>query len=287
VVRMGYDRHKFHGKLAHLPQDKIAAVINALVERRYLALTGDKLPVLTLTPSGQAALQARAAIPLPVRAPGPADPAVRKWRSQAKRSDTVAQTLALYRQGLAPAQIAQERGLSVRTVYEHVAHLIAGGEIELERVVAAEVIAQVRAVAQEIGAERLAPLKQLLPDSISYGEIRCVVAALGATGKAGAVEPKAEPPIAPPDPVATILSAVADLPGQLNRSGLAKLLTGSPSERVAPFRDHPLYGTLYAGWGRQELTEEIDRLIAQGWLLLQRERLSLSPAGQAHLQELS
>jgi hypothetical protein len=84
--------------------------------------------------------------------------------------------------------------------------------------------------------------------------------------------------------VATILSAVADLPGQLNRSGLAKLLTGSPSERVASFRDHPLYGALYADWGRQELTEEIDRLIAEGWLLLQREHLSLSAAGQAHLR---
>jgi ATP-dependent DNA helicase RecQ len=287
VVRMGYDRHKFHGKLGHLRQEQITAVINALVERRYLALTGDKLPVLTLTSSGQEALKARAAIPLPVRAPGPADPAVRKWHSQAKRSDTVAETLALYRQGLAPAQIAQARGLSVRTVYEHVARLIAGGEIELERVVAAEVIAQVRAVAQEIGVERLAPIKELLPDTISYEEIRCVVAALGATGESGAIEPKTGPPIGPPDPVATILSAVADLPGQLSRSGLAKLLTGSPSDRVASFRDHPVYGALYADWGRQELTEEIDRLITQGWLLHQRQRLSLSAAGQAHLQELS
>jgi ATP-dependent DNA helicase RecQ len=284
VVRMGYDRHKFHGKLAHLPQDKIAAVINALVERRYLALTGDKLPVLTLTPSGLAALQARAAIPLPVRAPGPADPAVQKWQGRAKRSDTVAQTLALYRQGLSPAQIAQERGLAVRTIYEHVARLIAGGEIELERVVAADVIDQVRAVAQEIGAERLAPLKILLPDSISYEEIRCVVAALGATGEVGAVEPQPKPPVAPPGPLVTILSAVADLSGQLNLSALAKLLTGSPSERVASFRDHPLYGALYANWGRQELTEEIDRLITQGLLLLQRERLALSAAGQAYLQ---
>jgi hypothetical protein len=96
--------------------------------------------------------------------------------------------------------------------------------------------------------------------------------------------PQAQPPTARPDPLVTILSAVADLPGQLNRSGLAKLLTGSPSERVAAFRDHPLYGALYANWGRQELTEEIDRLITRGLLLLQRERLSLSAAGQAHLQ---
>ncbi len=107
-----------------------------------------------------------------------------------------------------------------------------------------------------------------------------MVAALEGAGEAGTVEP----PAAPPDPVAALLAAVADLSGQLNRSGLAKLLTGSPSERVASFRDHPLYGALYANWGRQELTEEIDRLIAQELLLLQHERLSLSAAGQARLQ---
>jgi len=33
-----------------------------------------------------------------------------------------------------------------------------------------------------------------------------------------------------------ILAAVADLSGLLSRSGLAKLLTGSPSERVAAYR---------------------------------------------------
>ena len=224
---------------------------------------------------------------MPVRAPGPADPAVQKWRGRAARSDTVAETLALHRRGLAPAQIAQARGLSVRTVVEHLARLIASGEVELESVVAAEVIARVRAVAQEIGTERLAPIKERLPDTISYEEIRCVVAALGATGEVGTKEPAVEEPSAPPDPWVTILSAVADLPGQLNRSGLAKLLTGSPSDRVAPYRDHPLYGALHADWDREELTEEIDRLTSQGWLLLQRERLSLSAAGQAHLLELS
>jgi hypothetical protein len=82
-----------------------------------------------------------------------------------------------------------------------------------------------------------------------------------------------------------ILSAVADLPGLLSRSGLAKLLTGSPSNRVASYQDHSLYGALHADWGRQELTAEIDRLIARGYLVNRQGRLVLSPTGQAHLQK--
>ena len=67
--------------------------------------------------------------------------------------------------------------------------------------------------------------------------------------------------------------------------GLAKLLVGSPSDRVASYRDHPLYGTLHLDWGRQELTTEIDRLIEQGYLNNRQGRLVLSPTGQARLHE--
>jgi hypothetical protein len=71
----------------------------------------------------------------------------------------------------------------------------------------------------------------------------------------------------------------------LSRSGLAKLLVGSPSDRVASYRDHSLYGRLHLDWGRQELTTEIDRLIEQGYLNNRQGRLVLSPTGQAQLQE--
>ncbi len=179
VLRMGYNRHKFHGKLAYLNQDRITAVIDALIETRYLALTGDRRPVLTLTSTGLAALKARAAIPLPVRVAGPDQQVVEQWKERATRSATVSETLALYQQGLAPAQIAEARGRSVSTIYHHLARLIAEGEIALESIVAADVIARVRTVVEEMGTERLAPIKERLPDTISYDEIRCVIAGLG------------------------------------------------------------------------------------------------------------
>ncbi|MEJ2560929.1 MAG: hypothetical protein P8186_32860 [Anaerolineae bacterium] len=63
------------------------------------------------------------------------------------------------------------------------------------------------------------------------------------------------------------------------------MLTGSPSDRIASHRDHPLYGALHDGWGRQELTAEIDHLIAQGLLVNRQGRLVLSPTGRARLQQ--
>ncbi len=387
VLRMGYQRHKFHGKLAHLKQEHITAIIDALIETRYLALTGDdRLPVLTLTPTGFTALKARVAIPLPVHVLAPPDPAVDRWMERASRSNTLNETLALHRQGLTPAQIAQTRGLTERTIFGHLARLIAEGEVELESIVSADVIAQVRMVIEQVGRERLSPLKERLPDSISYEEIRCVVAGLGQPanppsskypGQTGAQQTVVAkpPPVdealfetlrqwrtaqareqgvppyvilndrtlrviaaslptdpealcaipgigpakmnqyghtvltivqahladttkrepltspapgdalpAPQEPIDVILSAVADLSGLLSQSGLAKLLLGSPSNRVAPYRDHPLYGTLHAGWERQELTAEIDRLIEQGYLVNRQGRLVISSTGQAHLQ---
>jgi uncharacterized protein YpbB len=179
LLRMGYHRHKFYGKLSHLSQEDIVAVIDTLVGRRYLALSSDRRPVLTLMPAGLTALKLRAAIPLPVRAPAPQNSTVERWRKRAPRSETRVETLALFRQGLSPDEIAKARELTVRTIYTHLARLIADREIELEKVVSADVIARVRAVVEDIGAERLTPIKERLPETISYDEIRCVIAGLG------------------------------------------------------------------------------------------------------------
>jgi ATP-dependent DNA helicase RecQ len=399
LLRMGYQRHRFYAKLAHMRQEHITSVIDALIETRYLALTGDdRRPVLRLSPTGLTTLKTRVAIPIPIHLPDPPDPAVEQWMKRGARSVTIAETLALHQQGLAPTQIAEARGRSVSTIYGHLAHAIADGEIELEGVVTADVIAQVRTVVEEIGPEPLSPIRQCLPDTISYGEIKCVIAGLALVdepdrsrsgtqqekptdsqsglGRSGVAksppvdealfetlrqwrtaqareqkvspymifhdrvlrsiaanlptdpealraipgvgpaklehyghtvlaivqahladvgqvdsspdamsEPEAAASPTSHEPIDVILAAVTDLQGLLSRSGLAKLLTGSPSERVAAYRDHPLYGALHADWGRQELTVEIDRLISQGYLIDRKGRLVLSPSGQTHLQE--
>lgn len=62
-----------------------------------------------------------------------------------------------------------------------------------------------------------------------------------------------------------ILSCVHTLPGKLPRSGIAKLLVGSHSQRVAGYRTHPDYGRL-AHLPRYNVMQEIDALINRGEL---------------------
>lgn len=89
---------------------------------------------------------------------------------------TVKQTEALFQQGFTPAEIAEKRGLAERTVYNHLSALIGQGQLALSDIVRDEVATQVRAVIAEVGdISKLTPLKERLPDSISFNEIRCVV----------------------------------------------------------------------------------------------------------------
>jgi hypothetical protein len=60
-----------------------------------------------------------------------------------------------------------------------------------------------------------------------------------------------------------ILACVQSIPGKLPRSGIAKLLVGSRSERVAKYTGHPDYGRL-SHLPRNIVMQEIDALINRG-----------------------
>jgi hypothetical protein len=72
-----------------------------------------------------------------------------------------------------------------------------------------------------------------------------------------------------------ILDCVRAIPGKLPRSGIAKLLVGSESERVKDFRRHPLYNRL-AGHSRSEILHEVDQLLIDG-LIMKNENGYLVP----------
>lgn len=63
-----------------------------------------------------------------------------------------------------------------------------------------------------------------------------------------------------------ILDCVKSLPGKLPRSGVAKLLVGSHSERVYAYEDHPQFNAL-AGLRRNHVMQRVDALIVAGKLI--------------------
>ncbi|MCK6627572.1 MAG: RecQ family ATP-dependent DNA helicase [Anaerolineae bacterium] len=186
IQQFGYDRHKFYGKLSGLSQRQVVELVDALIEARYLRLSGGDLPVLNLTPLGQRALEARAALPIRLASLNNEADSVERWQAKSERSDTVIQTYELFQQGLTPAQIAAERQLTEMTIYSHLVRLIADGKIELRQVVPPEIETEVLQAVTTVGsASALSPLKAVLPDNISFEQIKCVLAAHPELPRAG------------------------------------------------------------------------------------------------------
>ena len=114
-----------------------------------------------------------------------AESTVKKTTAEsAEKTSSVSETAVFLTQGLSAREVAARRGLTLSTIYHHAAQLISSGQLPLRQMVSAPVELQIRQAVEQVGAtDKLAPIKLLLPDSIDYGEVRCVVAAVLAEKK--------------------------------------------------------------------------------------------------------
>ena len=173
MLRVGYDKVRNYGKFVALKKYEIEALIDQLYVADYLKQIGGEYPTLKLTPRGEAALKARAAINVQLRSVQPAE--AQRVKAQKAAGGTIALTGQLLAQGKTPDQIAAERGLVAGTIYSHLAQLIAQGQVHVDAVVPQVVQRQIRAAIEEVGSvQYLAPLKARLPEDIDYSVIRCV-----------------------------------------------------------------------------------------------------------------
>ncbi len=168
IVR--FERSPFYGKLANYKRQQLDALVLELIQKRYVKVIGGEYPVVTLTPLGANALKTRAAIALNV-------PQVTRSLEAAhaeKKFGTVEFTRQLLERGLSPAAVAQARNLTPGTIYEHLAQCIAQGRVNIDAVIPRDVQTQIREAMSKADAPGLTAVKMLLPETISYGELRCV-----------------------------------------------------------------------------------------------------------------
>lgn len=92
------------------------------------------------------------------------------------KSTTFLQTLTLFHEGHTLEEIAQMRNKSPNTIQEHLAAFIQSGELSIREVVSDEHLAIILPVIEEKGAKMLRPIKDALPENVSYAEIRFAVA---------------------------------------------------------------------------------------------------------------
>jgi ATP-dependent DNA helicase RecQ len=106
----------------------------------------------------------------------------------------------LLEEGRTFEEIAQIRGRKISTVVDMVAKLMEEGQIEYDaKWIKPERYAQIATAVQQFGKERLKPVKEALPEEITYEEIRLVAAHLRVPEKAkapqgrGGFEPRRSP----------------------------------------------------------------------------------------------
>lgn len=180
--QFGYERNPYYGKLSTRTRKDIRYMIDELIKQGYLKQVGSDRPVLHLTPKGRIALQQNAAITLQpqstlARVSGtPQQPIAQTSMSV---NDTSIITQQMLVQGLSIEQIARRRNLQESTIYEHLTRLIAAGRVDVRQVVPDDILRQVRQAIDTAGrGKRASEIKSLLPETIEYHHIRCVMAAV-------------------------------------------------------------------------------------------------------------
>ena len=95
-----------------------------------------------------------------------------------KKEDTRSVTFKMYKQGMSVKQIAKERDLHQRTIYNHIAHFIACGMLPVEDFVSASRCETIREAMSSLDSlKSLSAIKAACPDDISYEDIILVIAA--------------------------------------------------------------------------------------------------------------
>ncbi|OKS89134.1 DNA helicase RecQ [Mucilaginibacter polytrichastri] len=95
--------------------------------------------------------------------------------TRASTGGTQRESFDLYKAGVGITEIAGMRNLSPMTVEGHLCSFIQSGEMEVTDLVDQQKIPKIQDAVESYGADRLAPLKEILGDDYSYTEIKAVV----------------------------------------------------------------------------------------------------------------
>jgi len=95
------------------------------------------------------------------------------YKKKSNSEDTYETTYSLLQRGLPIEEIANERGLTVGTIYSHLGELISRGyPLEIEKFVPKEKQLKIIDAANKLNPEKLKVLKDYLGEDFSYAEIR-------------------------------------------------------------------------------------------------------------------
>jgi uncharacterized protein YpbB len=100
-----------------------------------------------------------------------------------EKGESKTETFKLYKEGKSIEEIAKQRGLVNSTIEGHLSDYIGKGELSIHDFVNEEQITKIKLAAEKVGFDKFSPIKQILGDAISYGQIRMVLTYLKSLSK--------------------------------------------------------------------------------------------------------
>lgn len=94
------------------------------------------------------------------------------------KTNTKTASLTLYKEGKSIEEIAKERKMAAATIEGHLAYFAALGEVDINTIMEAGKQQLIKAAIEKFGPASSKTLKDNLPEKISYGEIKLVVASI-------------------------------------------------------------------------------------------------------------
>jgi ATP-dependent DNA helicase RecQ len=101
----------------------------------------------------------------------------RKEKPVEERTPTNTISFNLFKEGKSLAEIAKERNMAVSTIEGHLTSFVANGEIDINKIVSEKKQLLIKETVKIHGRDSFKTLKENLPEDITYGEIRMVLAA--------------------------------------------------------------------------------------------------------------
>jgi hypothetical protein len=100
----------------------------------------------------------------------------RKEKSPEEKVPTSLISFNLFKEGKTIEEIARERNFAITTIEGHLASFVANGELDIDKMVSKDKQLSVREAIKKFGKESMKVLKENLPENISYGELKMVMA---------------------------------------------------------------------------------------------------------------
>jgi ATP-dependent DNA helicase RecQ len=160
-----------YGLLKDMRQDDILLYIDALCVANCLRVSPGEYPTVSITEFGERVMREQERPELALTEDGRA-----KEEDEGLLPASALQTYNLFRNGHSVQEIAADRNLVTNTIEGHLLDCLSAGMIvDTSRIVSESDRTQIEKAITEHGTDRLKPIRESLPENITYNMIRFVV----------------------------------------------------------------------------------------------------------------